>query len=459
MTSRNQNEISRRRLLGRAVNGALLGSGLHFSRVASAAQSADFGVNKNSAPSTLKITDIRACTIAGNERFIYPIVRIDTNQGVSGLGEAFVLSSAEQVLMYKSLLIGRNPLQMEPILQSVRRFANQEASAGYSAIDIALHDIAGKVYGVPVWRLLGNKLRDRVRIYCDTLGSEDPKVYGAHMLERKEAGYTFFKMDLYTSLVAGKPGAVHRDGAATEKGLGYLGEIIAGVRDAIGWDQPLAADHFGNITVNDAIRYARSFEKYQLAWAEDMVPCTDWQGLKTIKQATTTPLNTGEYAFGLKEGFRPLLDNRAVDLIHPDVTGCGGLLELRRIAEYADMCQIPMTLHLCNSPVAQVAAIHAAAVMMNFLVLEFHAVECEFWSDLVKGPGRPVVEAGYMSVPDAPGLGVEMNEEVVRKHLTGRDMSGQATISGYFEPTTKFDLPIFGGRSSVPGPQDWRNRY
>jgi len=405
------------------------------------------GVNRNSYPSDLRITDVRACTIAGAERFIYPTIRIDTNQGVSGLGEIFVLGNVGQALVFKPYLVGKNPLEMEPILQSIRRFTNQEASGGYSAIDIALHDIAGKVYGVPVWRLLGNKLRDRIQIYCDTRDDKDPKVYGARMAERQRLGFTFFKMDLHTHLVADKPGAVHRNGAATEKGLRYLCEIIEGVRDAIGWDAPLAADHFGNLSLNDCIRYAKAFERYQLAWAEDMLPYTDWQGLKAISDATTTPQLTGEYGFGLKEAFRPLIDHRAVDLIHPDVTVCGGLLELRRIAEYADLNGIPVALHLCNGPVAQAAAIHAAAVMMNFVALEYHAVECPFWADLVTGPLRPIVEQGFMRVPDAPGLGIELNDEVVRRHLKE---------PGYFEPTAMYDQPILGGRVSRPNSNSWR---
>jgi len=405
------------------------------------------GVNRYSSPSDLRITDVRACTIAGAERFIYPTIRIDTNQGVHGLGEAFVLGNAGQALAFKPYLVGKNPLEMEPILQSIRRFTNQDASGGYSAIDVALHDIAGKVYGVPVWRLLGNKLRDRVQIYCDTRDDPDPKVYGARMAERKKLGFTFFKFDLHTHLVAGKPGAVHRNGAATEKGLGYLCEIVEAMRDAIGWDVPLAADHFGNLSLKDCIRYARAFEHYQLAWAEDMLPCTDWQGLKAISEATTTPQLTGEYGFGLKEAFRPLLDHRAVDLIHPDVTVCGGLLELRRIAEYADLCGIPVALHSCNGPVAQAASIHAAAVMMNFVALEYHAVECPFWADLATGPVRPIVEQGFMRVPEAPGLGIELNDEVVRQHLKE---------PGYFEPTPMYDQPILGGRPSNPNSNSWR---
>lgn len=406
--------------------------------------------NKASAPSDLRITDVRGCTVAetafGFTRpFLFPIIRIDTNQGVYGLGEAFTHGSVENVFAFKSLLLGANPLDLQGILRRMRRFVNSDGgtsgafgfSSAFSAIDIALHDIAGKVYGVPVWRLLGGKMRDRVVVYCDTEGSEDPKIYGERMLERKKEGFRFFKMDLYTSLVKKRPGAVHQTGAATDKGLKYLCEYIAAVRDAIGWDAPLSADHFGDLSLKDCIRYARAFEPYQLAWAEDFLDYHDWQGYKTLSSATTTPLLTGEYAFGLQETFRPLVENGAVDVIHPDVTVCGGLLELRRIAEFADLYKMPVAIHACNSPVAQAASVHIAATLPNFRVLEYHHADSPGWKDLVRGAAPPVVGSdGHIRVSDAPGLGVELNEEAIKKNLFK---------PGYFEPTTMWDSGAMGG--------------
>ena len=167
---------------------------------------------------------------------------------------------------------------------------------------MALHDIAGKVYGVPAWRLLGSKYRDKVRIYCDTTPSKDPRVYADRLRRRKAMGFTFLKMDLGIDLVADRPGAVNASGAATERGLKYLCEYLEAVRAEIGYDVPLAADHFGRLSVNDCIRYARALEPYQLAWAEDFIGFQDWRGYKSISEATTTPILTGENAFGLEEG-------------------------------------------------------------------------------------------------------------------------------------------------------------
>ena len=402
-----------------------------------------------SAPSALKITDIRGCTVASN--YDYPIIRIDTNQGVYGLGEVFCNDMISQALLLKPFVTGKNPLEIDSIMAGIRRFTFQgSSSGGYSAIDIALHDLAGKVYGVPAWRLLGNKLRNRLLIYCDTTGHPDPKVYGARMKKRQQEGFQFFKMDLYSSMVSDRKDAVDARGVATDLGLKYLCEIIQGVRDAIGWSVPLAADHFGKLTVKDAIRYAKAFEPYHLAWAEDFISPMDWRGFKTITDSSTTPTLTGEALFGLEEGYKALIDNRAVDYLHPDVTCSGGMLECKRIADYAAANDMLCAVHMANSPVGQLASAHFAATMRNFMVLEYHAVDIPWWQDLVTGVKKPLIESdGYETVPDTPGLGIELNEAVVKEHLV---TTGYPVPDGYFEPSTMFDKPLIGNhvRSKYP---------
>lgn len=396
-------------------------------------------VNRNSAPSKLRITDMRSVLIASN--FDYPIIRIDTNQGVYGLGEVRDAGREGTALVLKPHLIGRDPLSIEPILDSLRNFANhQRLGGGYSAVDMALHDIAGKVYGVPAWRLIGSKYRDRIRIYCDTTESRDPKVYAERFKKRKAQGFTFFKMDLGTQLVANRPGAVNDRATATEKGLGYLCEYIQAVRDAIGWDVPLAADHFGRLTVNDSIRYARAFEKYNLAWAEDMIQVghlgpggdapKNWRAYKELTEATTTPIATGESLFGLEEGFKDFIDNRAIDIVHPDPLTSGAIRETKRIADYASMHGVQTAIHFAGSPVGCMACVHMAATLKDMLAMENHAVDIPWWDDLVSGPGKPIVNQGYITVPDTPGLGVELNEAVVKEHIRK---------GGYFEPTPQYD--------------------
>ena len=285
-------------------------------------------------------------------------------------------------------------------------------SGGYSAVDMALHDIAGKVYGVPAYRLLGPKQRDRIRIYADTTDNPDPKIYADHMRARKEMGITFFKMDLHSHMLGNKPGApkdlLNERGVATDKGLGYLCEYIQAIRDVIGDAAPLAADHFGPLNVNDGIRYAKAFEKYQLSWAEDMVPWTNWQGLKEIKENTTTPILTGEDVFGLKGGFDVFIDNQAVDAIHPDIESSGGLLETKRIADYAALKGVQVAMHHAGSPVGGYAGYHCAATFTNFLAMENHALDIPWWQDVVQGVKKPIIDHGYVAVPETPGLGARV---------------------------------------------------
>ncbi len=430
------NRMTRRKVLKTSTGAAAIASSLKLGELSVEAGFQDVpAVNKNSAPSQLKITDMRACTIAAN--YDYPIIRIDTNQGVYGLGEVRDAGVKGIALILKAHILGKNPLDIENILRTVRPFAGQgRMGGGFSAVDMALHDIAGKVYDVPAWRLVGSKQRDKIRIYCDTTGHKDPKIYAQRMSKRKAMGFTFFKMDLYTSLVEDRPGAVHENGVATDKGLQYLTEYIAAVRDAIGWDVPLGADHFGRLSVNDAIRYARAYERYQLAWAEDFINYRDWRGYKQISDATTTPTLTGEDAFGLEEGFQDLIENRAVDVIQPDPETSGGLLETKRIGDYAAMHGIPTVLHFAGSPVGCMAAVHLASTLRNFIVMENHAVDMPWWNDLVLGLPKPIIQDGYISVPTAPGLGVELNEPVIKEHLR---------YPGYFEPTPMFDDFIVSG--------------
>ena len=423
-------QLSRRKILQQAGSAAALASAVTpAGAAAQAATEKTMPLNKFSAPSDLKITDMRACTVAAN--YDYPIIRIDTNQGVYGLGEVRDAGVKGIALILKAHLLGKNPLDIEGNLRRIRLFAGQgRMGGGYSAVDMALHDIAGKVYGVPAWRLIGHKRRDKIRIYCDTTGHKNPKVYGERMAKRKKMGFTYFKMDLYTDLVEDRPGAMMDNGVATEKGLGYLCEYIAAVRDAIGWDAPLAADHFGHLSVKDAIRYARAFEPYRLAWAEDLIGWRDWRGYKRIREATTTPVLTGEDIFGLEEGFQDLLDNEAVDIIHPDPETSGALLETKRISDYANMRGIPTALHFAGSPVGCMASVHLAATLDEFLSMENHAIDMPWWDDLVTGIPKPIIQNGYIPVPDKPGLGVELNDEAVKKHLR---------YPGYFEPTPMYD--------------------
>jgi L-alanine-DL-glutamate epimerase-like enolase superfamily enzyme len=370
------------------------------------------------------------------------MIRLDTNQGVYGLGEVRDAGSKVTALMLKPYVVGASPLDITNILRRIRHFSwHGRQGGGYSAVDLALHDIVGKVYGVPVYRLLGDKKRDRVRMYCDTTEAKDPKIYAKRMLDRKKAGFTFFKMDLRTQQMVGDiPGAVDTRGVATDKGMKLLCEYIAAVRDVIGYEPPLAADHFGNLDLEDSIRYARAFEPYHLAWAEDILQVNtlntgdaplNWRAYKRIKESTVTPLAMGESLFGLEEGFKPFLDNDAISIIHPDPGTSGQCRETKRIGDYANEHGVPVAIHMAGSPLGTMGAVHTACTFDNFLAMECHAVDfMSWWQELVAGVPKPFIKDGYITVPDTPGLGIELNEQVVKEHLR---------YPGYFEPTTDWD--------------------
>jgi len=409
-------------------------------------------INKFSAPSDLRITDMRVVTVASN--YDYNIIRLDTNQGVYGLGEVRDNGNKNSALMLKQFLVGRNPLNISSLLRTIRPYAwHGRQGGGYSSVDLALHDIVGKVFGVPVWRLLGDKYRDRVRMYCDTPASRDPKVYGMRMQRRKAAGYTYFKMDLRTQeLIGDRPGATDQRGVATAKGLPMLCEYISAVRDVIGYDVPLSADHFGPLDVNDSINYARAFEPYRLAWAEDILQVNtlnrgdaplNWRAYKQIKDATSTPLGGFESLFGLEEGFKPFLDNEAISVIHPDPGTSGQCRETKRICDYAGQYGIPTAIHMAGSPLGTLGAVHTVATVESFLSMECHAVDfMSWWQELVTGIPKPIIDKGYIAVPDTPGLGIELNEPVVKEHLR---------YPGYFEPTTDWDKAIAYPAGGVQG--------
>ena len=271
-------------------------------------------------------------------------------------------------------------------------------------------DLAGKAHGVPCYQLAGGKFRDGIRIYCDTPSTPDPEEMGNSLKARMDSGFTFLKMDIGTRLLKGIAGAVsHPSGMLetaqimhpftgiqlTDKGIDSLVQYVAVVRDIVGYEIPLAADHFGHINVESCIRLARALERFNLAWLEDMIPWQFTDQWARLKNATATPVCTGEDIY-LLENFKPLLDHRAVSVIHPDLATSGGILETKRIGDYAEECGIAMALHMAATPVATMASVHCAAATHNFLALECHAVDYPPWNTLVTGLPNPIVQNGWL---------------------------------------------------------------
>jgi L-alanine-DL-glutamate epimerase-like enolase superfamily enzyme len=408
-------------------------------------------VKRSSEPSALKITDLRVAVLTGAPMTV-PLIRIDTNQGLVGYGEVRDGGSENYALMLKSRILGENPCNVDKIFRAIKQFGGHARQAGgVCGIEMACMDLAGKAWGVPCWQMLGGKFRDRVRIYADTTETDDPKEQAGRLKARMARGITYLKQDFGIDLLKDKPGMLSMPAGSpppwggsrvqhpftgveiTDKGIEFLSEWIGTIRSIIGMDIPLSTDHFGHFSVNSGIKLTRAMEKWNLAWMEDIVPWQHGSLLKQIRDATTTPVLTGEDIY-LKEDFIKLIDMGAVDMIHPDLASSGGLIETKKIGDYAMEHGVPMAMHFAGSPVSYMANVHCAAATENFIALEHHSLDVAWWDSLVTTTGgKPLFDNGFAPVPDAPGLGVELNADAVKAHLRQG--------SGFFEPTPQWDKP------------------
>ena len=429
-------------------------------------------VKTASRPSDLRITDMRVAEIVGAP-FTSVLLKIYTNQGLVGLGEVRDGASATFALMLKSRLLGENPCDIDRLFRRIKQFGGHgRQGGGVSAVEIALWDLAGKAYGVPVWQMLGGKFRDKVRIYCDTDADRPSGTeMGKRLRARMDLGFTFLKMDLGLMQIAHIPGAVvapagaldpfrehaghmrpktlderrHRNAIYdaqnvmhpftglhfSELGLDLMEQYIAEVRAEIGPEIPLALDHLGHISLQDGIRLARRIEKYTPAWLEDVIPWQHTEGYRTLQQATSVPICTGEDIY-LKEGFEPLL-KAGISVIHPDLLTTGGILETKKIGDMAQDHGVAMAIHMAESPIAAMAAAHVAVATENFLALEYHSVDVPWWDDIQIGLPKPLVKDGFITVSDKPGLGIDdLNDELLMQHL-------QPGVTGIWQPTDRWD--------------------
>ena len=260
-------------------------------------------------------------------------------------------------------------------------------------------------------------------------------------------GITWLKMDVGINLVERIPGTVTGPSEltawerralphpfiareVTEKGIEKLSEYVQAAREAVGMEIPISMDHLGHLGVNSIIRLGKAYEKFNLSWMEDVIPWQYTEMLQHITAESPTPILTGEDIY-LKEGFINLCEKHAVSKIHPDISTSGGILETHKIGERAMELGVPMAMHYAGTPVGAMASVHCAAATANFLACENHSLDVPWWGDLVEGIDKPVINKGWIKVPDKPGLGITLNEEVVRQHL--------APGTGYFEPTPQWN--------------------
>ena len=405
-------------------------------------------LNTYSRPSQLKITDMRIAPLKA--RLVgSAIMRIDTNQGISGYGEVQVGASKTYALMLKSRILGENPCNVDRIFRKIKQFGHHgRQAAGVCAIEMALMDLAGKAYGAQAYQLAGGKFRDRILCYCDTPSVSDGSEMGERLKGRMEMGFKFLKMDVGIELLGNIPGTVIAPAGMlesysvmhpfagiqiTEKGIGILCEYVAAVREVIGYEVPLAVDHFGRIGLESCIRLGKALDRFSLAWYEDMIPWQFTDQVAQLSRSVDTPICTGEDIY-LKEGFMDLFRQRAIAVAHPDLAVAGGILETKKIGDLAQDHGIAMALHTGGSPIATMAAVHCAAATENFLGVEIPAADdLERWSRLVEGLPVPLVQDGTIRVPETPGLGITgLNEALLREYLHPDDPV-------FFEPTDEWD--------------------
>ncbi len=397
----------------------------------------------------IKITDLR-CAVISNS----PVVRITTNAGISGYGQAETSKPYLKpfVLFYKDYLIGEDPTNVERVMMKIRRMGSFKPwGSAVSAIEIALWDIAGKAAGVPVYKLLGGKIRNKVRCYNGGVlrsGFTDlsPEGYADRVGKMKDSpeGFSFIKMGIgfHGGRIAGTsnfyygnitPSANTRNinhpyrGPLTEQGLKYLVRCVEAMKKVLGTDVGLALDIGPGFMLSDAIRVAKVLEPYNLMWLEDMLtgdytPYVMADDYLELTQSTTTPIHTGEQIY-LRQNFRELIDKNAVRIVGPDPEDIGGIAELKWVAEYADLHSIQMAPHgIFDGLIGLAAHVHVGAAMPeNFIAFEYPAANQPWWYEIVEGLPDPIVKESLIDVWDNPGLGIEINTKAARKYLEEED--------------------------------------
>ena len=364
------------------------------------------------------ITDVQTTMVDGN--FPWTLVRVYTDAGVTGTGEAYWGAGVPELIeRMKPFVLGENPLDIDRLYEHlIQRMSGEGSLAGVtvtaiSGIEVALHDLAGKLLDVPAYQLLGGKYRDEVRVYCDChAGEESEPAANAEEAERvvEELGYDALKFDLDV------PSGHEKDRAnrhLRNAEIRHKVDIVDAVTAAVGDRADVAFDCHWTFSAGSAKRLASALEDYDVWWLEDPVPPENHDVQREVTRSTTVPIAAGENVYR-KHGQRGLIEEQAVDVVAPDLPKVGGMRETRKIADLADLYYVPVAMHNVSSPVATVAAAHVAAAIPNALAVEFHSYQLGWWADLVE---EDPIEGGRIEVPEAPGLGVTLDLDAVEAHM------------------------------------------
>ncbi|MCS5613957.1 MAG: mandelate racemase/muconate lactonizing enzyme family protein [Candidatus Poribacteria bacterium] len=392
----------------------------------------------------MKITDLK-CTVIGQN----PIVRVVTDQGVDGFGQVEPSKQylKPHVLFYKNYIIGEDPTDVERVMMKIRRLGSFKPwGSAVSAIEMALWDIAGKAANLPVYKLLGGKVRDKICVYNGAvrfpMDGCQPEDYAKNMAKMKAAPEKFsiikqgvaFHGQMATQVPdffygEVQSGSHHANrGLITERGMGHLIDCIRAMKDVLGNEVGLALDCGPGFTVPDAIRLARAVEPLNIMWLEDLltgdyVPWVAPDSYREVTQSTSTPIHTGEQIY-LRQNFKDLIEQKAVNIIGPDPCDVGGIAELKWVAEYADLHGILIAPHGTGDGLLGLGALVqvAATLPQNYIAFEYPTGRPNWWYDIVEGLPDPIVTDSLIEVWDHPGMGVNLIPEATKPYLVEEDI-------------------------------------
>ena len=412
---------SRRKFLGKAAIAAAMTPFATLSTFGQGYEQAIDKIPKLSSPSDLKITDIKCGYIRGSL-----FVKIYTNQDIWGCGEGVdaIPGTYHLVKNFGNRIKGKNPLNVHRLFEDIRRsgFFQGAQSGMYvavlSAIETALWDIAGKALNLPVYQLLGGKFRDKVRVYCDTALYQRnlpvPKDFADAALKAKGMGFNAMKFDLDQANDPNKYDAYNWTASPAE--LQRMYDQIAAARDAVGPKIDILVDMHGRYDAVTGQAVAKLLEPLKLLWLEEPIPAENVEAYKLITESTSTPIAAGENHY-LAHGFRRMLEIGGVDIVMPDLQKCGGLGEGQRIANLANLYYTPFAPHMVASFLGAMASAHVCASVPNFLILEWQSYfhTDPMFKDIIKYDGEWVKDS-FITLSEKPGIGVEINEEGMKKY-------------------------------------------
>ncbi|RKU23610.1 dehydratase [Candidatus Poribacteria bacterium] len=362
----------------------------------------------------MKITDVKTLVMGTSWRNL-TFVKVETDEGLTGVSEVRMNNRTDALVAYidgakKRHVIGSDPFNTEDLYQRLFRDdygrAGEIVATGISVIEIACWDIIGKALNQPVYRLLGGACRDEMKAYANGWYRVERSAEEFHAAAKRvlEKGYRALKFDPF--------GAGYYELSYEEK-LKSVG-LVEAVRDAVGPDVEILVEMHGRFSPYTAIEIAAELEKFQPSWVEEPVPPDNIAALAKAADKINLPVATGERLHNKYE-YRELINLQAADILQPDITQTGGFLETKKIAAMGDMCYMTVAPHNVGGPVSTATALHFAACTTNFKIQEHFNDFSEAWVKEA-ATGCPEVIDGYFSLPSGPGLGMELNEDLIAEH-------------------------------------------